>query len=723
MLPNPFINQFPYSDFHQLNLDWIIKTCKQLFEEMKNFEAVNSVEYKGVWSIAAQYSPWSIVLDTDSGYMYICSKPVPAGIYITNTEFWTLVAPFKIDTAFNSSSYSAIANKTVTEKFNTVDGRLDNLDTGLASEVSTRSSEVSALNTALENETTARTAEDTAINNRINTTNTNLESETASRMAADTLLSARIDEITTLPEGSTSGDAELADIRVGENGVTYANAGAAVRGQIADIDASLRPVIPAALADYHSLTDGKAIERTDGDEVTNANIACTDYIYIADISSIAFTRIISTGNSLPVTGGAFYDSNKDFISGINSQYGADSQGAELYIIDVPDNAAYARFSYWASSNPVSEAVPFAVYDGSAYLDSGYTAERKINGLFDSVNLWDSVYIFKMTAIHTDGTTTRNTSYSTTDYIDISDVSKIYLRHTARYSLFDSNKDFVSTALTSNLPNIYGDIYMLEVPSGVSYIRICSNTDTYTDTLICKPSVVDTYLDIRKPLGTTPKALSACIIGASIEAGTTHETAESGAVVNASKAYLTVALKNNGLNVTNLSVGSMGYLNPGHSSTYFKDIVDSTDFSSYDCVYISLGTNDWNNNKALGSESDAAGNTSVCAMLKYAIETIMTSNKHIQIIVRLPELRASRGDASTQWGWNTVNEATVPYTQKDMAEKLIKVCEWYGVPHFGGFGTDIINVSNIMTLCPDKTHPTQQAMAELAVCVTGQIFFK
>lgn len=75
---------------------------------------------------------------------------------------------------------------------------------------------------------------DTMIKSKINqeiNTRQNADNNLQSQLEVE---KSRIDNLANLPEGSTTGDAELQDLRVGYNGITYNNAGTAVRTQIKD---------------------------------------------------------------------------------------------------------------------------------------------------------------------------------------------------------------------------------------------------------------------------------------------------------------------------------------------------------------------------------------------------------------------------------------------------------------------------------------------------------
>ena len=73
----------------------------------------------------------------------------------------------------------------------------------------------------------------------VNGVSTQLTTRMSAIETEQSVQSARMDTFTSLPAGSTSGNAELADIRVGAYGTTYDTAGNAVRGQISELKSDL----------------------------------------------------------------------------------------------------------------------------------------------------------------------------------------------------------------------------------------------------------------------------------------------------------------------------------------------------------------------------------------------------------------------------------------------------------------------------------------------------
>lgn len=86
---------FPYANFHELNLDWILHKLKELETEITNFVAINSVKYANpiTWDITRQYETNTVVLDS-SGNAYLSVQPVPAGVALDREEYWTKIGNF-----------------------------------------------------------------------------------------------------------------------------------------------------------------------------------------------------------------------------------------------------------------------------------------------------------------------------------------------------------------------------------------------------------------------------------------------------------------------------------------------------------------------------------------------------------------------------------------------------------------------------------------------------
>ena len=106
----------------------------------------------------------------------------------------------------------------------------------ITSAINLNSEKISELNSQMDNIPNQTYITEKAKQVDLNTTNGKvmaLEANTATKLELE-VERKRIDSFTSLPSGSTTGDAELIDARVGANGIIYESAGEAVRDQFLD---------------------------------------------------------------------------------------------------------------------------------------------------------------------------------------------------------------------------------------------------------------------------------------------------------------------------------------------------------------------------------------------------------------------------------------------------------------------------------------------------------
>lgn len=91
---NP-IHRAPYTNFHDLNLDWIMDALNEFNTKLTNFVSLATIKYANPiqWDITSQYEANTVVVDSN-GNAYLSVQPVPSGVSLDRTEFWTKIGNF-----------------------------------------------------------------------------------------------------------------------------------------------------------------------------------------------------------------------------------------------------------------------------------------------------------------------------------------------------------------------------------------------------------------------------------------------------------------------------------------------------------------------------------------------------------------------------------------------------------------------------------------------------
>lgn len=273
--------------------------------------------------------------------------------------------------------------------------------------------------------------------------------------AVDLVARQRINNLSKLEPGSTTGDAELRDIRIGYDGTEYETAGEAVRGQIG----SLSEEIDGINGTKTTFKNNFFIDYNTGnasDLSSRPNyISCSDFISVCYGMKVLLKNV-NEYNGVDLRGLAFYDENKNFMSGF--QY----NGREDIEIEVPKNSYYFRFTI-TNDKLTSYVLYFSEFPKSInHAIIGIKIEEYIINL---TSFRDGRYIN-----YEDGHMgVTNDSYAATDFIpvngsEIIDIIGAFLldgyKNYAGVAFYDSGKKYISgwqidganSGVSLNVPN-------------------------------------------------------------------------------------------------------------------------------------------------------------------------------------------------------------------------------------------------------------------------------
>jgi lysophospholipase L1-like esterase len=537
-------------------------------------------------------------------------------------------------------------------------------------------------------------------------------------------LKARMNEFTKLGEGSTTGDAELQDIRVGYQGYTYPNAGEAVRRQVAGVlNASLHYLgvldgtsLLSELTEigYYSVSviDLKNIEDYPSGytgcvfnipNVRDGNKQTRFQIVVDNIGVIYVRNVIKTDEADNVAGE--WLNTTEFI---DKPYRGSVQGTSLAtstdfgyynipsnkirdLVDCPISKSGVLMVYPNVRDGLDTTIMQIVYDN----ESNSYFRNVVNGVAEK---WYDNNIKKPYR----GSIPVNTIAELTDY----GYYNVITTKVAELTDYPSTK----SGVVINIPNIRSGAELVKLQivfdaDSIMYVRNCVETEATQ------------WVSYKQPTPMTDN-INISVIGDSITWGYYSDGVN--LYIDNSRSFPSM-LKNKGYNVNNLAIGGMGYIDPASTNNRetYLDVIYANDFTDCDCFIISGGINDYKGHQTLGEVTDKNDNT-VLGVLNTIIDYFAEHYPNCRIIVTSPYNISSFGTYESKYAINTLNSANVPYTLGEMSNKLKEICETNCITYIDLLNSNCFNLKTIKTVLPDNVHPSLDAMPKLAGFVVAKI---
>lgn len=556
------------------------------------------------------------------------------------------------------------------------------------------------------------------VQSRLNQIDTN-----TSNIAVQT---ARIDNIIQLPAGSTSGDAELMDIRVGADGVTYTSAGAAVRAN----DSLLKSAFitynkPITDTDKTKYFNGNKLIDYEG-EVSSSSSFESYKITNLDILEVDFISYNNYTNRYCV---AFYSSTTvfdttTFISGIHPNSTTEATHTTITASDIPIGTKAIILASRSASGDASLTVTV----------SGTLSEIKENknNIIKTIEKMTEYHpVFEETAKMGDDdvlrgyhvrygeiTSTIDSMCCTENFFECKTGDVFLLLNCNSISKYttDDGSAFIGLIEVNNIPLYSGNgRWNIWISDFNGYVRfsmywqepvMCAATKLYlTDYPYSCVSLGDSIFGNNQKPNDLPTYMQKVdhLMSANCGFGGT-EAATHFNPIYTPLSFWSIADAISTGDWTNIDV-DWNAINNDHvfmANVYI--LCHLVDWSKVRTITVAYGTNDWNAGVNIDNADDPKDVTTYKGALRYGIEKIQSAYPHINIVLLSPLFRywSNSSDYSTVDD-DSDNRINAGRKLIDYVTAMKEVADEYHLPFFDNYNTAGINKITAPAILRDGTH--------------------